>query len=635
MLVTARPVDGLRSVDDVRRDIQHGWSANLWKQLVEKVEREIREPPIAAGQQNRSYLLVARTCNRIMDTALVALISNDRQYAESALQQIEALFDERMWPDWADKAHLQAGLNSDLRHGQFARAIGLAYDWLYNLLTDQERKRIVAGVDRFAIQRFKASIAANESWITRQSNWKTSVVGGFGVLGMALGPDHKESRWLQEFSQPLMDKYMEVFGPNGEFNESPPYASSTMYVISYYLAQYYASGGKQRPVQLEQLRNFSYWFLYCSLPPSRTVVFGDGHPNTPLTVFHFAAVASALRDPIIQWMYLQHVESERTDSRRRAQELLFFDPTVKPQSPDGRLPLGRNFPAQSGIVTSRSSWNPSGATSIVHCKARTEDVHRHADWGQVCLDGFGRRLLVDLGSPPVYPRSDKRQYYNYQQSGHNVLSIGVDDLDVTWRVRRQGTTIRSQFDDDLGGTWSIDLSDVYSKDRKVWRHVIHLLPRTLVVLDDAMLPTSERVRLRWHTATEAELGPNGGFVARNRDVTLLGHVVCIGRRGKIVSDRHEYRPPYDKGRLGQPYPQRHEPFVELEQRGERFRGLSLFCVAGPNEVSATAWENGPNGWSIHTPEGPVNVALQEDTLVARNLATSRGWRIELKSDKRP
>ena len=165
-----------------------------------------------------------------MDTALVALISNERRYADAALEQIEVLFDQEMWPDWADKAHLQVGLHSDLRHGQLARAIGLAYDWLYNLLNKQERERIVAGLDRCAIQRFKASVQAKESWITRQSNWKTSVVGGFGILGMALGPDHPESAWLQQFAQPLMDRYMEVFGPDGEFNESPQYAGSTMYV---------------------------------------------------------------------------------------------------------------------------------------------------------------------------------------------------------------------------------------------------------------------------------------------------------------------------------------------------------------------------------------------------------------------
>ncbi len=262
LLVTAQPTAGLRCIDDVRRNIKAGRSAELWRELLAKVEKEMQEPLIVAGtKRNRSYPFVATTCNRINDAALVALITDQRKYAEAALAQIEVLFDKDKWPEWADQAHLNAGLKSDLRHGQLARAIGFAYDWLYPLLTPDERQRIVAGVDRCAIKPFKASVAANEKWIRRQSNWKTSVVGGFAILGMALGDDHPEAKWLREFADPLMDKYMEIFGPKGEFNENPSYASSVRYVVDHYLAKYYASGGRQKPAQLEQLRAFSHWML--------------------------------------------------------------------------------------------------------------------------------------------------------------------------------------------------------------------------------------------------------------------------------------------------------------------------------------------------------------------------------------
>lgn len=616
LLVSAKPAAGLRSVEDVRRDIQHGRSAELWQAIVDKVNKETQEPVIVARQRNRTYSLVATTCNRIKDAALVALITGERRYADAALAQIEVLFDEREWPDWADKAHLNAGLNSDLRHGQFARAVGLAYDWIYPLLGPDERARIVAGVDRCAIQRFKASVAAEETWIRRQSNWKTSVVGGFAILGMALGDDHPDAEWLREFADPLMDKYMEVFGPQGEFNESPQYASSTCNVVDHYLAKYYMSGGQERPVQLEQLRDFSRWLLYCILPPDRMIAFGDGHTSGAPNVSYFCAVASALRDPVTQWMYLRYVEHSRSDTRRRAQELLYYDSTLKPQPPTGRLPLGRSFPAQAGIVTSRSSWDPERPISIVYSKARTEDVHRHDDWGQVCIDGFGQRLVVDLGSPPVYPRTDKQQYYNYQQCGHNVLVLGDDELDVTWWEWRQGRLVDAQFDDSRGGAWTFDLSEVYGKGRTVRRQVIHLLPRVVVVLDEATLPTSERIRLRWHTSSPARADAQGRFTVTQRGVTLAGSINNLVGKTKIIVDRHEYLPPYDKGRLGNPYPQRHEPFIETQARSDRFRTLSLFCVTGLEET-VEAWQQEDGGWRIQTPEGIVEVVLNEGELIAR------------------
>ena len=615
LLVTKDPVPGLRSVEAVRRDIRIGRAAKLWQELHTKVEKEIQEPLIVAGtKHNRSYKFVATTCNRITDAALAALITNQRKYAAAALAQIEVLFDSEKWPEWSDQAHLNAGLKSDLRHGQFARAIGFAYDWMFHLLTPDERRRIVAGLDRCAIQPFKASVAAKEKWVFRQSNWKTSVVGGFAILGRALGKDHPEAKWLVAFADPLMDKYMEIFGPNGEFNENPGYASSVRFVVDHYLTKYYASGGREKPAQLELLRAFSQWILYCISPPKRMLAFGDAQRSAPPNLAYFGALASALRDPVIQWTYLRYVDFSSEDARPRAQELLGFDPTVEPVSPAERLPLANHFPAQSGIVTSRSSWDPEIPVSAVWSKARTEDVHRHADWGQVCIDGFGERLIVDLGTPPVYPKTGKRHYYNYQQSGHNVLVFGDDEYDVDWRVRRQGQTTQSSFDDQLGAAWSFDLSEVYAKDRIVRRHVIHLLPRIIVVLDEASLPEAERIRLRWHTSAKTTPDTNGRFSTEQRGAHLAACVSSLSAEVNITSGRHQYRPPYDKGRLGNPYPQRSEPFIQIESRADGIRLLSLFCVTGPAEKAAQ-WQRTKNGWTVATPEGDVDVEEKNQTLI--------------------
>jgi hypothetical protein len=627
LLVTAERIGDLRSIEDVRRDIEQGRSAELWQELLAKVEAEMKQPLIIAGsKQNRSYPFVATTCNRITDAGLAALVTRERKYAEAALAQIEALFDREKWPEWADQAHLNAGLHSDLRHGQFARAIGFAYDWMHPLLSAEERARIVAGLDRCAIKPFQASVAANEKWIRRQSNWKTSVVGGFAILGRALGDDHPDAKWLRDFADPLMDKYMDVFGPNGEFNENPQYASSVRFVVDHYLAKYYASGGRQKPVQLERLRDFSRWYLQCIAPPKRVIAFGDGHVSGVPNIAFFGGLASALRDPVIQWTYLKYVAASRTDSRPRAQELLCFDPRVKPLSPAGRIPLAEYFPAQSGIIASRSSWQPEVPVSAVWAKARTEDVHRHADWGQVCIDGFGERLIVDLGSPPVYPRTGKEHYYNYQQIGHNVPVFGDDEHDVNWRVRRQGKTVWSEFDKERGAAWTFDLSEVYGKNRMVKRHIIHLLPRVIIVLDEATTQEPERIRLRWHTSQPTKPDGEGRFTTGQRGVTLSARIVDLTGDAKVSTGRHEYLSPYDKGRLGTPYPQRHEPYLQSQTRSKKFEQLTLFCVTGPKENTAE-WNNDSDAWTITTPEGPATVRLTKSELVVEQPDTGSRWRI--------
>ena len=615
LFVTREKIDGLRSLAEVRSGIQQGHAAKLWQQLQEKVDQQINQPPITMPDRNRSYTYVAKTSFRIIDCSLVALVKNDRRYAEAALAQIEVLFDESLWPDWRDKAHIAAGLNADLRHGQLVRAIALAYDWLYELLTEDERRRILAGLDRCALPQFKAGLAANEHWSRRHSNWMTCLMGGYGILGMALGSDHPDSQWLVQQARPRMDKYMTIFGPEGEFNESVQYSGSTMYVVDYFTVAYYASAGQQNPLQQHGLADYCRWYMYATVPPGRVFGFGDPAPDMPPNVWHLAAIASGLQDPVIQWFYLQYADLMLDGHRQRALELLFYDPTLTATPPDNQLPLGRAYHHQARLISSRNSWNPQTTTSVVYAKAGKEDYHCHADWGQVCIDGFGQRLIVDLGSPPGgYPKSNKEQYFNYQQAGHNVLVIGETETGgITWRSRQQGKTIWADFDDTRGAAWTMELSEVYGQDRKVQRHVVHLLPRVAVVLDVAQLPTTEPISLRWHTITPPKFDTDGNFTVQAGSTTLAGYTSRLDGQQEITTGYHQYRPPFDKNRYGTPLRQTRPPFVEIRSQANHFRCLSLFCIFGKDE-KPTNWHTTANGWSIETPEGKLLVHVKDDQL---------------------
>ena len=316
--------------------------------------------------------------------------------------------------------------------------------------------------------------------------------------------------------------------------------------------------------------------------------------------------------------------------RQRAQELLYYDPTLEAQAPDGHLPLGRAYHAQARIVSSRSSWDPKCTTSVVYAKAGKEDYHCHADWGQVCIDGLGERLIVDLGSPRGgYPRTHKERYYNYQQWGHNVFVFGESETGgVTWNQRRQGKTTWAEFDDTRGAAWTMDLTDVYGDGRRVVRHVVHLLPRVAVVLDEAELPTSQQMSLRWHTIAPAEPDSEGHFLVRGKEAVLASGVVRLDGAADVRLGRQEHKPPFDKNRYGKPYRQPHEPFVEIRTEDSRCRILSLFCVLDA-EQPPPQWRNTVDGWAIETRDGAVSVRVDAACLAVEAAGASRALRVRL------
>lgn len=634
MFVTAEAQPGLRSVADVRRGIRDGHARALWEALLEKVNRESGEPPVSPVSRtargdtvaNRDYTLVARAGCRVMDAAFVALVLGERRYADAALRQIDALYDPAQWPEWGDETHL-ASLTVSLRHGQIAMPVAVAYDWMHALLTPEERRSIVDGLDRHAIQRYKGGVAAKEHWSERRSNWMTTVVGGFGIVGMALGQDHPDSAWLVDFARSRMETYLSVLGPEGEFNETVQYAGSMAHVVRYFAAVRYATGGRDNPFERHSLAKFYRWYTHMIFPPGRVAGFGDPAPDMPPVVVPAATVAAATKDPLLQWLYLTYCDKMAESHRLRALELLGFDADLKPVSPEGLLPLGRAYHHEARLISSRSSWDPRSTTSVVYAKAGRESVHSHADWGQVCIEGFGEQLVVDLKAS--YPRSHKERYYEYQQWGHNVFVFGRNDTGgVPLSVRgRQGSIPRADFDPRRGAAWTIDLTGVYDGARTVTRSVVHLLPRIVVVLDDAALAEAQPISLRWHLADAVEPDRSGAFRLRKGPATMAGQITRLDGGAVIRTGRHRHEPPYNRDGLGEVLPPRNEPYLELATEADRCRVLSLFCILGPGEAEA-AWRPTPDGWTIRAPEGEVSVSLQRGELIVR-AGVAEAWRVSV------
>ncbi|MFT5085848.1 MAG: hypothetical protein ACI8PG_000195 [Planctomycetota bacterium] len=645
MFITREKIGGLRSLDDLHEGIQQGYAAELWTQLVDKVEQDMQDAawtpktplpqrdPKQVEHANSEHVLVALTANRIMDASLVALITEDRRYVESALQQMRSIFDFEAWPEIEDLTHLAYGDHCSLRRGQLAVAIGLSFDWMYGLLTEDERAEIIENFDVRFTQCFKASLKAGDRWVNWLHNFCSVIYGGFGIAGMALGEDYSESAWLIETGKKKMDEYVGgLFGAGGEFNESVQYAASAASIVHYLMADRYFHKGQTQPFEAYAFDDFCRWYMYFTFPPGRVASFGDPAPDLPPVVFHYSALASTLQDPVFQWFYMQYADKTQVTHRIRSLELLYYDPKIEAVSPQGHMPLGRAYHEQGKLISSRSSWEAKKTISVVSSKAAREFNHSHADWGQVCLDGYGERLLVDSGAPPGsgYPETDRERFYNYQQWGHNVLVFGKNETGGVSVAEgdRAGEITYSEFDDALGGAWSMDLTDVYDNVQLVKRTVVHLLPRVLVVVDDAKLENEDVISLRWHTAALPELGLESGFSVQGENAKLAGWCGRLDGDAEMQIGRQTYEAPYDRDALGEVYQQRHEPFVEMSMSSDRCRMLSLFCVQGI-EQDLKLWGRALDGWEILSEEGLIRISIENEQLVVNNTDTERSWRVDL------
>lgn len=624
--------NGRRSLDALRSQLATGHTKVLWDKIISRARRELDEPvwtpatPLpnrpasAIRDRNASYVICYETGQRVLRHAIASLLTGEDEHRDAALRQIHSLFDENDWPLWIDNAHLQFGLPAGLRTGMLARDVGLAFDWLYPSIEEVDRRRIVDGLGERAFEPLLKCIELEAWFLNDMNNWLTTIVGGIGIAAMAVGDEHPSTDAIIDYAVPSMTDYFEIYGSQGEFNESVAYANATERPVAFFSALRSLPGRNNELVGADILVDAARWIQYLTLPPGRIAAMGDGHADAKPWVRHLAAVAAATRDGLTQSFYLANAGTESD-----VQELLWYDPTVVPVDPQGNLPLGRAFPAQGGCVSSRTSWDQLSTHCVVYGKASREENHEHHDDGQVNIDGFGERLIIDIGSPSGYPadffEQERWEYYNASISGHNIVQVGGRNLRTL--VRERGDAIDEsikeyhgrfsgyEFDDERGGWWKVDSTNAYEGVKRVQRTVVHAHPGIVVVVDDVEANEAEPVALRWHTIDKASPSATGDFVVKSGEGQCIGRVIRADGPVDVERGEHRYNAPFDRDRSGDLLEQRFESYVEASCVDRSVRFVTLFLVERAGVVYGNWADAGSSGWTIESSVGTVRVSVGE------------------------
>ena len=604
--------NGFTSLEDLRHIDNEGHQGVLWKDILEQSAKDFEVPyldpttnfegrsPVQLKHANVSYDMERGVSDRLSRSSLLFAITRENKYKDLVMRQIEALYDTTLWPMWCDKAHIKGGKPFlDIRTCRISMAVALAYNWMHEDLTEEEKAFIIEGLDKRAIQPFWRKLKQNPGWYRHRHNWFTNIFGGMGITAMALGNAHPESEKLLQLIVPEMIDFNNTFGEMGEFNEPPGYAGAVRFSVEFAEAYRYYTKNQRNLLNEKPFPEICYWILHHTIPPGRLTAFGDTPvEKTFSSPAVMAAVANANSDGILQGYYLNNFEEMKSPM-----ELLWFNPNLEPENPKGKLPLGIEYKQHGADLISRTSWDHESTECVVYGKAGRETNHDDNDVGQLLIDGFGERLIIDPGKPePIYPADyfSKSQYNYYTRSsrGHNVLVIGDEEMISEPNNLARGKTVNSWFDDSIGSSWEIDLTPVYRNATKVTRKVAHLFPGIVVVHDYAELPNADSIVLRWHSITPPHLTESGDFWATNKKASVVAKVVALDKNELHFSKgHHEFKPPYNLSRQGDPLDQNYEPFVKISMYGKTASILTLFYIS-KTEDELPSWQETESGWSI-------------------------------------
>ena len=498
---------------------------NLLKKAAAEVAERAEEYCLSATfdysrNTHNAHLIRARLLQTRVVTLLVRLAqTGEIRFRDAAVAHIRAMGDWEYW-SWADPLAI-----FDLSYGENSATLALAYDWLFEDLSEEERQLFVEMARQRALAPFLAHTGEKPaSWFGRpDSNWNTVCAGGAGMLALAMREELDESAEALERVEASFSPYMRYLqATKGAWPEGIGYWNYGMrYAFMYLLSWEQATEGKHPLMRLASTKatlRFPLDFCPNGVPCS----FGDVNHWKPLP-FHYAAaerLGSGDLIPLLdRFLERQGLGSSWPD----AAELLLFHPRRSGKRPGGGKDVVKVYKGMDwGILADRM---PEPRLYMAVRGGTTEVPHGHRDLLSFhCV--VGEEALINnvgVGEYLDTTFSDRRyELYETTPASKNTLLINgvgiAGGSAVKTRVLRYGEHRGILME----ATEAMGTMRDGPAARFCGRLFLLLEGRALLIVDRVELGQFGRVEARFHTYGQVETAGDGVRIAGHKEQLEMG-----------------------------------------------------------------------------------------------------------------
>jgi hypothetical protein len=163
------------------------------------------------------------------------------------------------------------------------------------------------------------------------------------------------------------------------------------------------------------------------------------------------------------------------------------------------MPLWATYGA--GYAFFRSSWGAQGTVNQqTHVMVRFgagRANHGHEDAGEVTLEAFGNKILLDSGGPYVYDDANAYRQYFISERANNVVSIDSRPMSAAGWTYLKGQSHDANMD--FASVYHLKYSGVTT-----WRRVLYDRRLNVMLVDDSLVANGPVVfRQNWHLRRDA------------------------------------------------------------------------------------------------------------------------------------
>jgi hypothetical protein len=436
---------------------------------------------------------------------LAYLASREERYAAALVAAAERML---AIPDWVPPAHRRAGHVVDLHVAHNVRELAWAYDWLYDYLTPEQRKRFAEAILHRGLELFlPAHRDGTESWARATDNWRAVICGEMGLAAIVVAsewPQAKES--LRESLEGVLAT-LEANPADGGYTEGPDYWTYGMGFTTWFVEGLRTfTGGAVDLYQHPYMQRTADFALHMTAPDLGSFNFGDARGRAPSAEV-LGLLAARTGNPHAQWL------ADRIGGFSPL-SLLWRREAPAPCPPDD-LPRLVSFPA-AGATVLRSDWSEQALYLGLKTGETTAD-HSHLDINSLILVAFGERLLDDTGlwhydhGGGFFECEDRRwDYAANATGGHSTLL--VDGQGQRWGRDHKGEIVHVQAGPDFSYAVAAGAAAYGPEVLRFDRHVLLAAEGYVLVIDDVETDGPRRLEWRWQTRGKVDLA----LLAQNR-----------------------------------------------------------------------------------------------------------------------
>jgi hypothetical protein len=475
--------------------------------------------------------------------AFLYAVTGDRDRGEAARREMLKVLQLERWDFFLEDGKIPIGF---LKGGRLTAWMSLGYDWIYDLLSPEERKEILRQIaEKGCVPAYRAlngmrhpetvkgwgfdpeqphpyDVPDMSRWpiILGHNNFRAVISGGLalGVFTL-MGKDQRAEEW-RDMVMDSYDRFAPLLEPDGSYEEGISYCNYAMTYLIYLMEVVKRKEG----IDLFDAANYTGMmdadlalFMPYRLDPGGSVNFGDSGGSLSSAIGFWVARSS--RDGLSQYIAMNCAPQHDIFS------LLYCDPTVKPTPPS---PHSYFRHLQVDWIVTRTGYSMDDL--VVAMRSGGPANHEHADRNSIIMKYAGEILLADQHRPKYDPRNPG--WFLRTSLAHNTVVIdgvgqqyhhgeeGTNAGKSSARIVRSGERIGYTF-------WASDATQAYAlvnRDVKSVTRTALVFPEIpgLVVIDKLM-----------------KTGEPSAFAARwfaeNRD----GSAMCTGNdRSFVISRPH-------------------------------------------------------------------------------------------------